>query len=62
MMVLGINANDAEVSAVPLRDGNLVAAVEEERFRRMREGEKAGRPRNGEFRIADCEREEAGKQ
>ena len=36
MNVLGINAYHADVSAVLLRDGELVAAVEEERFRRIK--------------------------
>ena len=35
-MVLGINAYHADVSAVLVRDGVLVAAVEEERFRRIK--------------------------
>ena len=34
--VLGINAYHGDVSAVLLRDGQLVAAVEEERFRRIK--------------------------
>jgi len=34
--VLGINAYHADVSAVLLRDGMVVAAVEEERFRRIK--------------------------
>jgi carbamoyltransferase len=36
MNILGINAYHADVSAVLLRDGALVAAVEEERFRRIK--------------------------
>jgi carbamoyltransferase len=36
MIVLGINAYHADVSAVILRDGELVAAVEEERFNRIK--------------------------
>ncbi|HET9373026.1 MAG TPA: carbamoyltransferase C-terminal domain-containing protein, partial [Vicinamibacterales bacterium] len=36
MNVLGINAYHGDVSAVLLRDGELVAAVEEERFRRVK--------------------------
>jgi carbamoyltransferase len=36
MIVLGINAYHGDVSAVLLRDGALVAAVEEERFRRVK--------------------------
>ena len=34
--ILGINAYHGDVSAVLLRDGQLVAAVEEERFRRVK--------------------------
>ncbi len=34
--ILGINAYHADVSAVLVRDGQLVAAVEEERFRRIK--------------------------
>ena len=36
MNILGINAYHGDVSAVLLRDGELVAAVEEERFRRIK--------------------------
>jgi carbamoyltransferase len=36
MNILGINAYHGDVSAVLLRDGELVAAVEEERFRRVK--------------------------
>jgi len=36
VIVLGINAYHADVSAVLVRDGELVAAVEEERFRRIK--------------------------
>jgi carbamoyltransferase len=36
MYILGINAYHGDVSAVLLRDGELVAAVEEERFRRIK--------------------------
>jgi carbamoyltransferase len=36
MHILGINAYHADVSAVILRDGQLIAAVEEERFRRVK--------------------------
>lgn len=43
MLVLGINAYHGDVSAVLLRDGQLVAAVEEERFRRVKHW--AGFPR-----------------
>ena len=36
MLILGINAYHGDVAAVILRDGELVAAVEEERFRRIK--------------------------
>ncbi|HEX5215704.1 MAG TPA: carbamoyltransferase C-terminal domain-containing protein [Vicinamibacterales bacterium] len=36
MNILGINAYHGDVSAVLVRDGQLVAAVEEERFRRIK--------------------------
>jgi carbamoyltransferase len=36
MNILGINAYHGDVSAVLVRDGELVAAVEEERFRRVK--------------------------
>jgi carbamoyltransferase len=36
MIILGINAYHGDVAAVLLRDGALVAAVEEERFRRVK--------------------------
>jgi carbamoyltransferase len=36
MLILGINAYHGDVSAALLRDGHLVAAVEEERFRRVK--------------------------
>jgi len=36
MNIIGINAYHGDVSAVLLRDGQLVAAVEEERFRRIK--------------------------
>lgn len=36
MIVVGINAYHGDVSAVLLRDGQLLAAVEEERFRRVK--------------------------
>src|SRR5688572_18378706 len=36
MLILGINAYHGDVSAVLLRDGECVAAVEEERFRRIK--------------------------
>jgi len=43
MIILGINAYHGDVSAVLLRNGELVAAVEEERFRRVKHW--AGFPR-----------------
>ena len=43
MIILGINAYHGDVAAVLLRDGELVAAVEEERFRRVKHW--AGFPR-----------------
>jgi carbamoyltransferase len=43
MIILGINAYHRDVSAVLVRDGMLVAAVEEKRFRRMKHW--AGFPR-----------------
>ena len=43
MIILGINAYHGDVSAVLLSDGELVAAVEEERFRRVKHW--AGFPR-----------------
>src|SRR5262249_33680283 len=49
MIILGINAYHGDVSAALLRDGDLVAAVEEERF--TREKHAAGFPRHA---IAQC--------
>ena len=49
MIVLGINAYHGDVSAALLRDGELVAAVEEERFTRIKHA--AGFPVNA---IAAC--------
>ncbi len=49
MIVLGLNAYHGDVSAVLVRDGQLVAAVEEERFRRIKHC--AGFPR---LAIAEC--------
>jgi carbamoyltransferase len=43
MIILGINAYHGDVSGVVLRDGQLAAAVEEERFRRVKHW--AGFPR-----------------
>src|SRR4051812_1972889 len=36
MYILGINIYHADVSAVLIRDGELIAALEEERFRRVK--------------------------
>lgn len=36
MYILGLNAYHADGSAVLLRDGELIVAVEEERFRRVK--------------------------
>src|ERR1051326_7904495 len=36
MIILGINAHHADASAAILVDGKLIAAVEEERFRRIK--------------------------
>ena len=49
MLILGINAYHGDVSAALVRDGELVAAVEEERFRRVKHW--AGFPREA---IASC--------
>lgn len=49
MIILGINAYHGDASAVLLRDGDLVAAVEEERFRRIKHW--AGFPRGA---IRSC--------
>ena len=39
--ILGINTTYHELSAVLIKDGDLVAAVEEERFTRIKHGKKA---------------------
>jgi carbamoyltransferase len=44
MIILGINAYHGDVSAVLLREGELIAAMEEERFRRVKHW--AGFPRD----------------
>ena len=49
MIVLGLNAYHGDVSAVLVCDGRLVAAVEEERFRRIKHC--AGFPHRA---IAEC--------
>jgi len=38
MNILGINAYHASASACLIKDGQLIAAVEEERFRRIKYG------------------------
>ena len=49
MNILGLNAYHGDVSAVLLRDGQLIAAIEEERFRRIKHC--AGFPARA---IAEC--------
>ena len=49
MNIVGLNAYHGDVSAVLVRDGHLVAAVEEERFRRIKHY--AGFPRDA---IRSC--------
>jgi carbamoyltransferase len=49
MIIVGLNAYHGDVSAVVLRDGQLLAAVEEERFTRVKHT--AGFPRQA---IASC--------
>ena len=49
MIIVGLNAYHGDVSAVLVRDGRLVAAVEEERFRRIKHC--AGFPR---LAMAEC--------
>jgi carbamoyltransferase len=49
MLILGINAYHGDVAAAILRDGELIAAVEEERFRRIKHY--AGFPRDA---IRSC--------
>ena len=36
MIVVGLNAYHGDVSAAVVRDGQLIAAIEEERFRRIK--------------------------
>ena len=61
MIVLGVNAYHGDVSAALVRDGQLVAAVEEERFRRIKHwaGFPAGSdrrlPGDGRHRRADID-------
>ena len=45
MLILGLNAYNADASAAILENGNLTAAVEEERFTRIKHS--AGFPYNG---------------
>jgi carbamoyltransferase len=49
MNIIGLNAYHGDVSAVLVRDGQLVAALEEERFRRIKHG--AGFPHRA---LAEC--------
>src|ERR1700720_2338962 len=56
MNILGLNAYHGDVSAVLLRDGQLIAAIEEERFRRIKHC--AGFPDRA---IAECLRIGGGK-
>src|SRR5205807_8631841 len=49
MIVVGLNAYHGDVSAVLVRDGQLVAAIEEERFRRIKHC--AGFPHRA---LAEC--------
>ena len=51
MIVVGLNAYHGDVSAALVRDGRLIAAIEEERFRRIKHC--AGFPHRA---IAECER------
>lgn len=51
MLILGINAYHADASAVLVADGRLVAAVEEERFRRIKHW--AGIPRDASRACLD---------
>ena len=53
MYILGINAYHADGSAVLLRDGELVTAVEEERFRRIKHW--AGFPTEAISRVLEEE-------
>ena len=48
-LVLGLNAYHGDVSAALVRDGRLIAAVEEERFRRIKHY--AGFPH---LAVAEC--------
>ena len=52
MIILGLNAYHGDVSAVLVRDGELVAAVEEERFRRVKHW--AGCPRDSVLSVIDA--------
>ena len=36
MIIVGLNAYHGDVSAALVRDGQLIAAIEEERFRRIK--------------------------
>ena len=50
MNILGLNAYHGDVSAVLVRDGRLIAAIEEERFRRIKHV--AGFPRTRDRRVS----------
>ena len=51
MIILGLNAFHADSSAALVRDGKLIAAAEEERFRRIKQGTQKAR-RQHALRIA----------
>ncbi len=55
MIILGLNAFHADSSAALVRDGKLIAAAEEERFRRIKHW--AGFPSQA---VAYCLREAGG--
>src|SRR5262245_11055703 len=58
MTILGINAYHGDVAAALLRDGEVVAAVEEERFRRVKHW--AGFPRDAIRACLEMARVAAG--
>ena len=58
MLILGINAYHGDVSAALVRDGQLVAAVEEERFRRIKHC--AGFPDRRDSRVPGDGRRRGG--
>ena len=57
--ILGINAYHGDVSAVVVRDGELIAAAEEERFRRVKHW--AGFPREAIQTCLEMAGVEAGE-